>query len=605
MLEYFKQLGRRKDISHVINETSHLRKVISLLDLTALGVGCTLGVGVYVLPGLVARQTAGPGVVLSFLFAAVASVFAGLCFAEFGARVPRAGSAYIYSYVTVGEFIAFTIGWNLIIEYIIGSASVARGLSVYIDTLVGNQMEAFYRNIYELRNVPLISEYFDLFAFGISLLVAIGLAVGLKDSLIINNLLTFVNVSVVIFVIVVGSFKVDFHNWNLSKTEIPPWGGEGGFLPFGIMGAIRGAATCFYGYVGFDVISTSGEEVSDPQRTIPLAIILSLTIIFFAYFGLSSILTLMWPYFAQDIDSPIPYAFAMVGWDWAAWIVAIGGIFGLLASLFSGMFSLPRIIYSMANDGLMFSWLGTVSPRFGTPFNGTLIAGLITAFMAAAFQLKQLIDLMSIATLLAYTIVAACVLLLRYKDDQRKTKDVISHEYIEHAHLISKEIRITCCSIIGQMFSYQNSVMVPTKITSAVAITQTILYSIFSLLLAYVLTKYESSIMRGNVWPCALSILLSILMILSIISLYCQPSDTSNLKFKVPLVPLIPCISIFFNIYLMMMMDYHTWLRFIVWMIAGYIIYFTYGMFHSLERRSPDKIEYEVIKGDDKDDVCL
>ncbi|XP_073971198.1 high affinity cationic amino acid transporter 1-like isoform X2 [Rhodnius prolixus] len=486
-------------------------------------------------------------------------------------------------------------------EYVIGAASVARGLSLYLDSMFGNQMEAFYRTLYEFRDMDFISEYFDILAFGISSLVTIGLAVGVKESLLINNLLTFINVSIVLFVIVVGAFKVDLRNWSLPKIEVPPWAGEGGFLPYGVMGAIKGAATCFYGYVGFDVIATSGEEVKDPQKSIPLAIISALTIIFLAYFGLSAVLTLMWPYYLQDVDAPIPHVFLMVGWDWAAWIVAVGGIFGLLASLFSGLFPLPRIIYSMANDGLMFRWLGSVSPRFGTPFIGTLVAGLITSFMAATFKLKQLVDLMSIGTLLAYAIVAACVLLLRYKETNEQTK-VTFHLYGEHTNIISQNVKVTWCSIMGQMFNHKG-ISEPTELTSTIATTFTILFSFFSIALAYILVIHETSLLEGNICPLILSIILATLMVLCVICISRQPSDTSTLSFKVPLVPGIPCFSIFLNIYLMMMMDVSTWLRFLVWMIVGYVIYFGYGIFHSVERRDPRRVDYEILKGDEEVDV--
>nr|CAD7410101.1 unnamed protein product [Timema cristinae] len=321
---FFTKLNRKKTFSGGLEE-SKLARVLTTLDLTALGVGSTLGVGVYVLAGSVAKTTAGPAVVLSFLIAAIASVFAGLCYAEFGARVPRAGSAYVYSYVCVGEFVAFIIGWNLILEYVIA----------------------------------------------------------------------------------------DIKNWKIPKEEIPADAGEGGFFPFGITGVIKGAATCFYGFVGFDCVATTGEEARNPRKAIPISIIISLLIIFLAYFGLSTVLTLMWPYYLQDADAPIPYAFSQIGWPVARWIVSVGAIFGLFASLLGALFPLPRVIYAMSSDGLVFRSLGNVHPRFQTPVVGTILAGLLTGIMASLFDLKHLVDMMSIGTLMAYSIVAACVMLLR------------------------------------------------------------------------------------------------------------------------------------------------------------------------------------------------
>jgi len=593
----FRPLTRQKNLTDVVNQHSELGKVLSTFDLVALGVGCTLGVGVYVLPGVVAKEIAGPGVVLSFLFAAITSVLAGLCFAEFGARVPKAGSAYIYSYVTVGEFIAFNIGWILIMEYVIGTASVARGLSVYIDKMTGNHMEAYYRDIFEIQGSTFISEYFDIFAFGISIVVTLGLAFGLKESVIVNNLLTFVNVTVVIFVILVGSVKADPYNWQIPETQVPPGYGEGGFLPYGILGAIKGAATCFYGYVGFDVISTSGEEVKNPQKSIPIGIITSLFIIFLAYFGLSAVITLMWPYYLQDPNAPIPFVFSEVGWPWAAWIVAVGGIFGLLASLFSGMFPLPRVLYAMANDGLLFKFLGKVHPKYKTPFVGTLLAGFITAVMAATFQLKQLVDFMSIGTLLAYTIVAGCVLLLRYRHESGTVP--VTHESVEHTHLVSNKVKVTCSSMLRQYFN-RRYVDKPTPLTSAIVVLNTIMFSVVCVLLGLVTVQWEAHLVAGDAVPLFICGVLVALMVAILWSIALQPSQTQGLKFKVPLVPFLPGLSIFINIYLMMSMDMDTWIRFIVWLGIGFLIYFSYGIFHSAERSINQPVEYKVIRTDDE-----
>lgn len=410
-----------------MGETKLARK-LSALDLTGLGVGSTLGVGLYVLAGTVSKTEAGPSVVLSFLVAAIASVFAGLCYAEFGARVPRAGSAYVYSYVCVGELVAFIIGWNLILEYSIGAASVARGLSSYIDRLTDNAMgKAFNESMHmdsEFLSMRL-AEYPDFFACGMVLLFVCALAFGAKESSKVNNLFTFLNLGVVLYVIITGAFKSNGENWTLSKEALPPgnWG-EGGFFPYGVTGMISGAATCFYGFVGFDCVATTGEEAKNPQKAIPIAIVASLTIIFLSYFGVSSVLTLMVPYYLQDEGAPIPQAFEYVGWPVAKWIVSIGAIFGLVTSLFGALFPLPRIIYAMSSDGVIFRFLGKVNARFQTPVIGTIISGILTALMTLIFDLKELVDMMSIGTLMAYSIVATCVLLLRYqKSDEDEDID--------------------------------------------------------------------------------------------------------------------------------------------------------------------------------------
>ena len=224
-----------------------------------------------------------------------------LVIAEFGARVPRAGSAYVYSYVTVGELSAFVIGWNLILEYVIGTASVARGYSGYLDSLMNNTMADLYRSTMPM-SAPFLAEYPDWTAATITLLLAILLSIGVKESSRFNNIFTVLNLGVVLFVIVAGLSAADSSNWSLmvsNSTDDPQVRGAGGFFPYGYSGMLSGAATCFYGFVGFDAIATTGEETRDPQKSIPIAIIVSLSLVALAYTGISSTLTLMVPYYLQ------------------------------------------------------------------------------------------------------------------------------------------------------------------------------------------------------------------------------------------------------------------------------------------------------------------
>ncbi|KAJ8319744.1 hypothetical protein KUTeg_001331 [Tegillarca granosa] len=364
MSSFIKKLTRKKYVDFKNVTDTKLARCLSTLDLTALGIGSTLGAGIYVVAGQVAKETAGPSVAISFLIAAVASVLAGsLCYAEFGARVPKTGSAYVYSYVTVGEFIAFIIGWNLILEYVI-----------------------------------------------------VILAVGVKESSTFNNIFTGVNLLVVTYIIICGMFKADIHNWQISPSEIPnsTTEGEGGFMPFGFSGMMSGAATCFYAFVGFDCIATTGEEVKNPQKAIPISIVLSLLFCFLAYFGISAVITLMCPYYLLDSNAPLPLVFSRVGWGVAKYIISVGAICGLSTSLLGAMFPLPRVLYAMATDGIIFRFLCIVNERFKTPLIATFISGVFAGVMAMLFDLKELVDMMSIGTLLAYTLVGVCVLLLRY-----------------------------------------------------------------------------------------------------------------------------------------------------------------------------------------------
>ena len=302
-----------------------------------------------------------------------------------GSRVPLCGSAYVYTYVAVGEFLAFIIGWNLLLEYVIGTASVAKAYSGYLDSLLNNTMQKSFREAMPI-NIDFLSPYPDFTALSITLLLTAVLSVGVKESTIFNNLFTALNIIVVVFVTIFGFIHSDIKNWKINPSDLPVTNGtenfgKGGFFPYGINGVLAGAATCFYGFVGFDAIATSGEEAVNPQKSIPISLMLSLFIIFLSYCGISTVLTLMVPYFAQDISAPLPGAFKYVGWPVGRWIVAVGALFGLSTSVLGAMFPLPRVIYAMANDGVIFRWLANIHPRFQTPFIATVLSGILTGIL--------------------------------------------------------------------------------------------------------------------------------------------------------------------------------------------------------------------------------
>ncbi|KAF5288408.1 hypothetical protein FQR65_LT12021 [Abscondita terminalis] len=566
-------LSRKK--SMIDNEESKLARVLSLLDLTGLGVGSTLGLGVYVLAGSVAKTVAGPAVCISFLIAAIASAFAGLCYAEFAARVPKAGSAYVYSYVSVGEFVAYIIGWNLILEYVIGTASLARGLSNYVDALANFTMRDAFSEAMPI-DVSFLAPYPDFLSFLLVIVVTVFLAIGVKESTTLNNILTGLNLITVSIVIVSGSIKADPKNWAIDKEDIPSNvenAGNGGFAPFGFSGIMAGAAKCFFGFVGFDAIATTGEEAKNPQRNIPLSILISLIIIFCAYFGIAIVLTMMWPYYDQDADAPFPHVFEMVDWIVIKWIVTVGAIFALCTSLMGAMFPLPRVLYAMGKDGVLFTFLQRVHPKTKTPLLATIIAGLLAGIMAVVFDLQQLIDMMSIGTLLAYTIVAICVLILRYENENPDSV-IFKHEKKSQNLFLDK------MKLIGNL----NMNKVPDSSTSAVTKWALTFYIIAALTLSFTI-KYASDYINFD-YPFAIVgiAILGVILVLTLVIIGRQPTSDIILSFKVPWVPVIPCLSILMNLYLMAELDYQTWIRFLVWLVIGFLIYFLYGITHSVER---------------------
>ena len=427
-----KHLFRRKPLNVLLEEMAgehRLRRVLGPVQLTSLGVGATIGTGIFVLTGVAANSKAGPALMLSFIVAGIACIFAALCYAEFASMVPVAGSAYTYAYATLGELFAWIIGWDLIIEYAVSASTVAVGASKYFQNLIGIFGFEIPHNLscapidYDpaLGKIVSTGGVLDLPATIITMLVTVVLVIGIKESASFNATMVVIKVLIVLFVIVVGAFYVDPKNWQ----PFAPFG-FGGVSFFGKsvfggadaggqpLGMLAGAAIIFFSYIGFDSVSTHSEEARNPQRDVPFSIITALIICTVLYIAVTAVLTGMVPYDKLDTDAPVSDAFRQYGLTWAQFLVSFGALAGITSVVLVSILSQSRVLLAMARDGLLpQGFFGAVHEKFKTPWKSTILTGAFVSVLTAFLPLRILADLVSIGTLLAFVIVCAAVLIMR------------------------------------------------------------------------------------------------------------------------------------------------------------------------------------------------
>jgi basic amino acid/polyamine antiporter, APA family len=445
---------RTKSVEQAIRETEEpehrLRKDLSALDLMVFGVGVIIGTGIFVLTGVAARDAAGPAVAISFVLAAIACGLAGLCYAEFASTVPVAGSAYTFSYAGIGELLAWIIGWDLILELLIGAATVSVGWSQYLNVLLETLGWELPTSISSAED-----GVFNLPAALIALILTAVLITGIRISSRFNAIIVTIKLAVVLFVIVAGLFFVKVSNYTpfvpasrpsedesgMSATLIQTIFGSGP-ASFGASGVLAAAALVFFAYIGFDVVATTAEETRNPQRDVPRGILGSLLICTILYVAVSLVVVGMQRYDQLDPEAPLAAAFRDVGQPFFADLITIGALAGLTTVIMVLMLGQSRVAFAMSRDGLLPPKLGKVHPRFGTPYIITIVVGVIVAVLAGLLPLAALAEMVNIGTLSAFVLVSISVLVLR-----RKRPDLHRAFRVKALPLVST-LAVTACVIL-------------------------------------------------------------------------------------------------------------------------------------------------------------
>ncbi|ADK15401.1 amino acid permease [Clostridium ljungdahlii] len=402
-----KNIFRTKPIESLLAETkgkNSLEKSLGAFELTMLGIGAIVGTGIFVLTGIAAAKYSGPALVISFIIAGLACGFAALCYAEIAAMVPVAGSAYTYGYAALGEFWAWIIGWDLILEYAFSVGTVAIGWSGYFVSILGD-LGIKLPDI--ITKAPFEGGLVNLPAVAILVVITGILVAGVKQSATTNNIIVAIKLAVVLLFIVLGVRHVHPANWHP-------------FMPYGWKGVFSGASVIFFAYIGFDAVSTAAEEVKDPKKDLPRGIIASLIICTVLYIAVSAILTGMVPYLKfNDTAAPVAFALQQVGINWGSALVSVGAICGLTSVLIVMLFGQTRVLFAMSRDGLLPRVFGQVNQRFHTPVKSTLLVGIITMIIAGFTPISVVSELTNIGTLAAFIIVSASVIVLRKREPDR------------------------------------------------------------------------------------------------------------------------------------------------------------------------------------------
>ncbi|BDR56722.1 amino acid permease [Xylocopilactobacillus apis] len=395
-------ITQKADINQYLKKDTQFQQTLKAKDLLALGIGAVIGTGVFILPGTVAATTSGPGVILSFLIAAIVCAAAAMCYAEFSSAIPIAGSAYSYGNIIFGQLVGWIIGWALVLEYMLAVATVSVSFSAYFNAF----LKGF--NIYLPKSIsgpldPSHSTYINLVAVLIVCMIALMLSRGVSSSMKINDWMVIVKIAIIVIFVAVGLFYIKPKNWTP-------------FFPYGLKGVNTGAATVFFAYLGFDAVSSSAPEVKNPQRNMPIGIIGTLVIATVLYMSVATVLTGMMPFKKLNVADPAAFALQHYHLNWAAGIISVGALAGMFTMMVTMIYSSSRLVYAISRDGLLPNFLGEINSSH-LPNNSLIAVSIIIALMGGFVNLNQLAELVNIGTLIAFTFVSLGIIPLRQRKD--------------------------------------------------------------------------------------------------------------------------------------------------------------------------------------------
>ncbi|XP_024534670.1 cationic amino acid transporter 4, vacuolar [Selaginella moellendorffii] len=586
-----KQLGISRPDHQDSPAPAQLSRELRVPQLLAIGIGTTIGAGIFILIGTVAKERTGPALPLSFAIAGVAAALSAFSYAELASRLPSAGSAYHYAYTCLGEGLAWFVGWSLILEYTVSGATVARGVSPNLALFFGEDLPFWLVR----RNIPGTGILADPFAGFLIVMVTILLCTGIKQSAAVQVVMTVILVLVLLFVDVVGLWIGIKEGWRGYELKT-------GYTPFGVSGVLGGAAMLFFSYVGFDAVATTAEEVKNPHVDLPIGIGLALLVCASLYMSVSAVVVGIVPYFLLNTDTPISTAFSQNGLPWATYIVALGALTAMLTTLLGCSLPQPRILMAMSRDGLLPQFFSIIHKSTLVPVNGAVTTGTIAVFVSVFMDISQLSEMVSVGTLMAFTSVALCVLIIRYSPPHSAVHlpVSISVETTNTPPTTSNDVDISNeneereepeendapegCSIDLKNPLLDTEEIYATKGKQGVAGWSICIFVLGSLILSLFLSM--------AIFPRWLQIIGGtiggLLFAGGVIVLSMTKQDESHRTFgnpggfHCPLVPWLPAASVFVNVYLLVNVGAATWIRVSVWLVLGGLVYIFYGIHHSI-----------------------